>query len=664
MLTRRMQRILRELMGASSPVTGKYLADVNRVTVRTIRNDIKRLDELLIQHGARVESLMGKGYQLVVREDRLFRRFLQSNIGAADHRVPMTPEERVSHIIRRLLLSDGYLKLEDLADEIYVSKSTLQNDLKLVKQRLKKYDIRLISRPHYGLKVSGREMKLRFCMADTLFSRKDRWNLSSDSPLLPLPRKELEQIRQIILKNIQEYRITMSDISIHNLLMHIAIACRRIRSGNRVKLYPSDMKEIVNKREYKVAGRIVKDVENSFGLSFPREEIAYIAIHLLGTKMAIQDDAEMLPLEQVVGKEILRLVHAALNKIESELEIDLKRDRKLIMDLALHLKPAIHRYKFGMNIRNPMLEDIKKNYPLAFEAGVIAGMALEEGTGIKISEDEVGYLALHLGVAIERKKSTTVPKQCLIVCASGLGTAQLIYYKIKNRFGNRLDVVGTTEYYNLHRWDLRNIDFVISSIPISEPLPIPVVEVSPIIGNSDLSRIESHILERKRQPVHYFRKDLLFLERRFSSREEVLSFMHDRLREKEMVDPDFLEAIHDREKMAPTAYGNLVAVPHPITPKSDQTFIAVCTLEKPVVWGNRPVQLVFVLCVKRESQEDLQSLYELLGRIIESPSLVQSLLKAKSVEAFVGVLEKAWCTETDERVPDTSSRWYLEEDDN
>ena len=46
MLTRRMQRILRELMAASSPVTGKYLADVNRVTVRTIRNDLKRLDDI------------------------------------------------------------------------------------------------------------------------------------------------------------------------------------------------------------------------------------------------------------------------------------------------------------------------------------------------------------------------------------------------------------------------------------------------------------------------------------------------------------------------------------------------------------------------------------------------------------------------------------------
>jgi len=67
--------------------------------------------------------------------------------------------------------------------------------------------------------------------------------------------------------------------------------------------------------------------------------------------------------------------------------------------------------------------------------------------------------------------------------------------------------------------------------------------------------------------------------------------------------------------------------------------------------------------VKRESQEDLQSLYELLGKIIESPALVRSLLKARSVEGFIGVLEGAWCGETEEEVHSSAS-WYLEGDDN
>ncbi|MGA8942709.1 MAG: BglG family transcription antiterminator [Thermoactinomyces sp.] len=637
MLNQRMQHILRELMGAHGPITGTYLANLNQVTVRTIREDMKHLDALLAGHGARIESLMGKGYQLIINDDHDFRQFLNTNFGNGSQKIPGTPEERITHIIRRLLLNDGYLKLENLADEMFVSKSTVQNDLKQVKEQLGKYDIKLVSRPNHGLKVEGREIKLRFCMAETIFSKNDSGNFRGET-VLPLPRRVLDRIHQIILNQIKKHQITIADISVNNLLIHIAIALRRIKNGNHVTLHQTEIRDILDQKEYIVANHIAKEIGIAFQTAFPKEEIAYIAIHLAGTKMLSQTYDQDQLVEHVVDREILRLVYIMLEKIEEKMELDLKHDRELIMGLGMHLKPAINRYKFGMNIRNPMLEDIKKNYPLAFDAGVIAGMALEDETGIRMNENEIGYLALHFGVAMERKKSPAAPKRCLIVCASGLGTAQLIYYKLKNRFGKNLDVTGTTEYYNLHQCNLRNIDFIVSSIPIPDPLPVPVIKVNAIMGDHDLSRIESLISDKKGDASAYFRKDLLFLGRHFSSKNEVLAFMHKQLLEKGLVDPDFLEAIHEREKMAPTAYGNLVAIPHPITPKSSETFLSVCTLKKPVLWGDKPVQFVCILSVKKESKEDLQSMYELLGRIIENPAIVQALLKANTCNLFMDVL--------------------------
>src|SRR5699024_3582199 len=136
--------------------------------------------------------------------------------------------------------------------------------------------------------------------------------------------------------------------------------------------------------------------------------------------------------------------------------------------------PHINRNKYEMNFRTPIIADIKKSYPLAFEAGVIAGLSIESKLGIEINENEIGYLALHIGAAIERRKYKSGPKRCLIVCASGLGTAQLIYYRLKANFEPNLNVVGTTEYYKLHEYNLHDIDFIVSSIPISEKLPFPV----------------------------------------------------------------------------------------------------------------------------------------------------------------------------------------------
>ena len=78
-------------------------------------------------------------------------------------------------------------------------------------------------------------------------------------------------------------------------------------------------------------------------------------------------------IKQVVEEDISKLVVKVLDEIESKLNLGVSDDKELIIALSLHLKPAVNRYKYGMNVRNPMLEDIKKNYPLAFEAGIIAG---------------------------------------------------------------------------------------------------------------------------------------------------------------------------------------------------------------------------------------------------------------------------------------------------
>ncbi|HLR68328.1 MAG TPA: BglG family transcription antiterminator [Virgibacillus sp.] len=644
MLNSRLTIILRELMTAKKPITGAYLANLNQVTTRTTREDVKRLDTLLSDNGAYIESVMGKGYKLEIIDDRKLRKFLQTVFRekvANKDVIPKSPEERTSYLIRRLLLSEHYLKLDDLSEEIYVSRSTVQNDLKNVKRILNDYGIQLETRPNYGIKLKGSELKVRFCMSEYIFNRNDEemGDHIAGTELSTLSKKELDSIWKIIMIQLKENRITLSDIAINNLLIHIAIACKRIKSGHHISLFRADLQEIKKQKEYQVAKNIVMEVEEKLEVDFPQAEIAYITIHLLGTKMLTQTNVGNKVVEQVLDDDINQLVMLALDKIEEEMNLEIRHDQELIIGLGLHLKPAINRYTFGMNFRNPMLADIKKKYPLAFEAGVIAGLAIEAKTGIEINENEIGYLTLHIGAAIERRKLKSGPKQCLIVCASGLGTAQLLYYRLKSKFPQHLNVIGTTEYYKLHEYNLHDVDLIVSSIPISEKLPVPVIEVNAILGDKDLSNIEKFIIDDKERVYTYFKKDLMFLRKNFTSKEETLKFLSNKVSEKGLVEDSLLDAIYEREEVAPTSFGNLVAVPHPITPKSQETFLAICTLEKPILWKDKPVQFVCLLCVKKESTEDLQSMYELLGEVINNRSRVQHLIKADTYEDFMNVLD-------------------------
>lgn len=638
-----MKHILRELMAMDSPITGDYLATINQVTARTTRNDVKNLNEVISEHGAKIHTIMGKGYQLEMNDDHKFRHFLKSIFNeevSNDSLVPSLPEERTAYLIKRFLLSDCYLKLDDLADEIYVSKSTIQNDLKNVKTVLSDYDIHLESRPNHGLMVVGDELKLRFCMAEYVFDRSEEISDKLPDELFSsFHKKDMDDVVKIIVDEIKANDITLSDIAINNLLIHIVIAYKRIKDGHHVSLYHTDFEEIIKQKEFKVAERIVKKVENKLGMTFPEEEVAYVAIHLLGTKMvSVSGTGEDDQVDHLIETDTHHLVNAILEKIEDKMNLKIYPDQELLIALGLHLKPAINRYKYGMNIRNPMLEDIKRNYPMAYEAGIIAGLAIEEQTGSEINENEIGYLALHIGAAMERRRMETKPKRCLIVCASGLGSARLLYYRIKSKFEGKLEVIGTTQYYKLNQYDLSAIDFIISSVPIPEDISLPVIEVNAVLGKQDIENIELFVVEDEQSIYDYFHPELMFLKRNFSSKDDVLRFMFEHLKHQSMVNEAFLDAIYEREKVASTAYGNLVAVPHPISPQSDETFLSVCTLEKPVIWGEKPVQFVCILSVRRNSMEDLQSMYELLGKIIDSPTTVQKLINTQTYDQFIKAL--------------------------
>lgn len=642
MLSARGRSILKKLLSADTPVTGNYLATINNVSARTIREDIKQLDHMLLENGAEIQSVMGKGYQLKIGNEKQFRKYLQSiakEMSEEDF-IPNAPEDRVTYVIKRLLLAEDYVKLEELAEALYVSKSTVQNDLKSVKDILSNYDIKLKSRPNHGLEVEGNELKLRFCMSEYIFDyeHKEIGDRSFSMFLKAITKQDLAAVGEIIMDQLSENKLSMSDIAVNNLQIHICIAINRIKRGAYVKLVKSDLDDILDKEEYIVAQKIAQIIKDKFDVEFPDVEIAYIAIHLLGTKMTAYSNSGNDFVSGFFEESIIHLVEYMLERMEKQLNLGISEDEELKIALALHLKPAINRYKYGMNIRNPLLESIKKNYPLSYEAAVLAGVAIEEMTGSEIDDNETGYLALHIGAAIERKKLNNGPKRCLIVCASGLGTAKLIFYKLKSYFGEGLDVVGTTEYYKLKDYDLSDTHFIISSIPISEKLAVPVIEVNALLSEEDIRKIQRHINLNKPQTDVYFQKELLFLHENLTSKEEVLAFLNRRLLDKGLVDETFLEAVYERESVAPTAYGNLVAIPHPISPQSEKTFLVACTLEKAIMWDNKPVQFICMLCVKKESMEDLQSLYDFLVNIIDNISVVQSLVKAKTYEEFMTLL--------------------------
>ncbi len=633
---------LLHLLISEQIVSSEYLAKLLNVSSRTIRTDLKELSALLSTHGATVKSLKGAGYQLEIHDEQRFRHLLKQlkeNEAATPQQVSGSSESRHRFLIRKLLLTEEYFRLEDLADLLYVSRPTIQNDIREVRRILKNYGLTLENRPHYGVKIKGSETQLRYCMSDYIFSRTEIAPESTHSPSI-LSDEEMDLIREVILERIEVNDIILSDIALNNLVIHIAIACKRIRDERYVSFYPQEMKKIEAQKEFGVASEIVSSLERKMNHSFPFAEVAYIAVHLLGVRTIVAANMDDTEIKGMIDGEIYNLTVEILDHIEKGMQLGIRHDKELLVAFCLHLKPVINRFRYGMNLRNPMLDEIKSNYPLAFEAGILAGETIRKRLGFEIEENEIGYLAIHIGAAIERKKEQNTPKRCLIVCASGRGSAKLLYYKLQSVFGSKLDIVGTTEFYKLKQMSLDSLDFVISTIPVSEKLAVPIIHVNTFLGGADVDKIEQAISETGLPAIHYIRKKLVFLQQKMDNKEEVLAFMADRIQEAGLVKGPFLESVLEREAMSPTSFGNFVAIPHPMEPFADSTFWAVCTLLKPIDWDGKPVQFVCVLCMQRSKTEDVQSMYNILLTILNNEALVQQLIKCKTYSDFARVLHE------------------------
>ena len=632
MLSLRQQKLLHLLMQAEEALTGAELASGLQVTSRTIRSDVKMLADKLQENGAYIALKRGKGYELIIDDYKYFRSFLQRAVaGNEDDTIPADPSERMEYMLRRLLLSEDYIKIEHFVNELYISETSIKNGLKEVKKILRRFSLDLEKRPNYGLKIIGSEAKMRICMAEFVFH-------SEDQPYQVLPAHELDEIEEIVLKRTKEASILLSDIGKSNLITHIAIACKRILHDNYVSMPEKELDAIMEEKEYTVAKAIVKDLQTSLGTAFPEEEIAYITVHLLGTKIISYQPAAEVNILDMIEKNILELSKKLLNEAEQVMQLGISSDEELIYGLCLHLKPAINRYKFGLSIRNPMLKEIIKNYPVAFDAAILMGEKLKQETGMAINQEEIGYIALHIGAAMERKKAKGKAKRCLIVCATGVASAQLLYHKLQATFGNKLQIVGTTNVFDMHKYDLGSLDFIISTIPIQRKITVPIIDVNTILRDEDIARLENLVIENIGSVLKYIRPELTYFQQDLKSKEEVISFLCTSMERLEDIPDNFQELVEEREQIAPTGFGTMVAIPHPIRPVTKKTIWAVCTLKKPVQWGDSRVQFICLLSVQKEYKKDLQKMYQLLVKISGNAALVEKLIKVRSYEEFVSIL--------------------------
>lgn len=633
----RKKKIILEFIKNNGPITGKYLSKIIGVSSRTIRKDIKLLNYDLKSQGIKITSKPRIGYSINPRGKNTLI-VLNEYIKEAKENLAVLPEERVFYIIERLLYTNEFITIEELANELYVSKSTIDNDINKVEKWLSKNKLELIKKASCGIKIYGNEIQLRYSISDYLMSICDTKYIED------ILKINICKIKEIILDTDEVISLKLSDVTFNNLIIHIAIAIKRIKEGKEISLPLTEIRNLKSKKEYEMAAKIVENLEKTFCISMPEGEKAYITIHLLGIKALRDEKLNIKELETAIGKDLLAIIHEMLWKLEDVYKINFLNDEKLIYGLALHLKPALNRFKYNMNLRNPLLNEIKAEYPYAFEMGVVASKVLEKKVNLRINENEIGYIAIHLMASLERKNNIAKNsiEKVAIVCSTGIGTAQLLASKIRNTFPN-IKITGIFPSYKIGKVLLTKPDLILSTIPIDD-CEVPVIHVSALLNKIDLQRISDVIenskrIEEKIKLYDLFDKDLYIKKIKTKDKFEVIKRLSELLYDKNCVKEAFLQSVIEREKISSTFISNLVAIPHALFENVIHSKIAIGVLDKPIQWGGNMVQLVFLLALEKMTDEDYTNIFNTLFFILDDRKKISDLIKADCFESFMEIIK-------------------------
>lgn len=609
------------------------------VSTKTVRNNMKELNAYVASAGQEISFVKGVGYQIGETTAKELQKLLKEDTEAQLGQVivPTDPEERREYIVTRLLTNEleheEVIDFYDFAEELFVSTSTLKNDIMLLQKKMKDYNLRIGMTQKRGIFIKGAEEDLRSCISEHIFSTLNEHKVAIDDLRFfktLFSAERVEQLQEILNDIISMHQFRLTDTAFKNLLVHILIMLKRSKLSQNVVYDPQVMEAFESSREYEIAKKIAEQVKKKMHLDL-EGELHYLTQTLMTARTLGTQEKEEIRFADTIQK-----ISAAIQNMTG---IDLSEDKYLKQGLENHLKVSLNRIRFRMKIRNTFLDSMKNSYPLAFELAVIASSIIEKDYGMKPDENEIGLLAIHLGAALERQglmKKQTV-KNVLIVCASGMATAMLLAEKVKREFSGQVKIVDILPLYEIDEGTVEDVDLILTTVPIENIHSDRIVQVSIAMEKPEIERIRTILDQQEEEGMfeNIFKADLFFTDQELKSKKDVLTFMTNAMIQSGYMNEEEKDSVFRREEMASTELGAMVAIPHVLFTNSEEPVVSVCTLANPILWDEEKVQVVLLLNIPKSAYRIWEVVFKTVYHCLITDYGVYDLIKNGDYEEFI-----------------------------
>ena len=624
MLTERTYTILKKLDSTKSYYTNSNeLANLLGVSSRTIKRDLKDLLNILNENGAHI-CATNQGYKLSIINEELYLDFIENTLNISNE-FNNKNQDKVKSVIELLFLNE-YITQDEIANELYISRSSLNKIMVDVKNRLAEYEILLQNKPHYGYIVEGDEIKIRNSMVKYLTERKNDNSILISKRLDGFNENSYNELLENIKLIFKALKIRKNDIEICYITRYIIISVFRIKNDFQIKL-DKNMNISLDNNIILAAKEIISKFKQKFDIDFSFEEIIYISYIIGNNKIEVKDESKD-------KSSIEKMVIYAISKIKNEYNIDFFRDSTLIKGLINHLYTSYSRYYLNVTLDNPLIDLIKSQYIEAYNYSILLSNSLRDKYNINMTEEDIGYIALHFAASLERDIMNNNIK-VIIICSSGLGTAELLKTRIIKTFSN-ISIVGVYPAYIVDSLELSEVDFIISTVNTKDLfIDKNIINVSPLLIDEDIEKINEHI---SRQRDFEYLQELMSEELFFTSidantKEEVIEVMCKTMIKNNIISEDTKEGILKREDTSSTEINELVAIPHCITKDSKKSVLAIGILNKPILWNKTYVQLVILGALDPQIKQN-RKVFTMLFKLTQNIEKVKELVKINNLNDF------------------------------
>ncbi len=473
-------------------ITMDSLSEKYSVSKRMIYNYCDEISEFFADNGCENLIRIKKGSIAFAGSADDGKRVLRllSSLGLYDYRA--NASERVNLILLLLAIERDFIKIESMEEMLSISRATLINDMKTVKERLDHIGAEFNENKHYGFSIDYPEIQKRdmiyYVIQEMCDDNKVLFSEAICNPAINYAKKLLKidryylEASKAISRAEEKNKVDLSDYDYYSLVSILCIMMNRIESGNNIYLNNTDFKE--NNVSIRDFANDIRDYLQKY-IPISEQEYCYLCLCLRNFHFIInRTSVSSGPINFHV------LVKNLLYTLSNYYRIQLTDDDILHEYLTAHLSACYHRFKNGEKLVNPFKDEIICNFRNDF-------LFLKENVGIleecfnkKIGDDELTYILMHILAAIERMKMPRSLARIVVTSNAGIANANMLATAIKEHFN--VEISEILSVHNLYqKINKINCDFIVSTTPID--CDIPCVVVNAVLEDENYQMISEAI---------------------------------------------------------------------------------------------------------------------------------------------------------------------------